>query len=217
MTMPTPLPLALSVADLWATDAATGATLHNVCLDIPAGDVVAVEDSRPENIHLFVECLTGDHLPLHGQISVAGTPLTRPDRGALWHWQRSMIYPLHPPTPRGQESIEQYVAADEHRHTGTGATPRTRAVLERVGLLEISERAAADVGPAKALALELARALIWNPAVLMLPEADRWLGEPGLTAMATLLQDLSLLEGRTVLIATSTPAAIPAKVARTSL
>ncbi len=214
--MPTQLPPALSIMDLWATDISSGATVHNVSMVIPAGQVV-VEDPHPENIRLFADCLTGAHRPFHGQVKVAATPLPDTDQEALTLWRQTMIHPLQPPALQGRASIEECVAGAERSQTGASPTHRTQAVLDRVGLLGISTKAVADTTPEQAVALELACALIWNPTVLLSNEPQTRLGPAGLSNITTLLQDLAHLEGRTVLITTSSPSAIPSDATTISL
>lgn len=193
----------LTVAGLWATDVDTSATLHNVSFRVAAGRVTVVHDPRSEALQLLSRCLLGRHAPARGHIVVAGIRLAPAHLGDNAGWQRTMVHRVARRLPPVQQTALDFIARQEQLRNGLPHSPRSLAILTRLGLRSLADSPVHLLTPAQRAAVNLGAALVWDPAVLFVDRPEEVLEPDEASKHLNQLRALADLEGRTVLIATT--------------
>lgn len=178
--------------------------LSRVSLALPERSLVAVLGPPGAGKTTLVRCLAGILEPRAGEVMIAGQPLPRARRAVALIPQTEALdwrFPL---------SVAEVVMMGRYRHLGPFRRPgredhaRVAAALAEVGLGALSAQRVAELSAEQRRALLLARALVQDPAVLLLDEPLRGLDLAARRQMLTLLaqlRDRSL----TVVLATSEP------------
>jgi branched-chain amino acid transport system ATP-binding protein len=167
--------------------------VNGVSLSVPAGEVRGLIGPNGAGKTTFFDMVTGVRAPTSGRILLHGVDITR--RPAVWRSRHGIRRTFQRQQPFGWLSVEDNVlAAVDWRGGGGGVLadlfalpPRRRvesqrrarvgAVLEQCGLADLRDEVAATLPIGKLRLLELARAIIDEPQLVVLDEPTSGLEE----------------------------------------
>jgi len=188
-----------------------GVVLEGVSLRVSPGVPTALLGGNGSGKSLLLRVLATEVRPTSGSATVAGFDLFRQRRRVA----RSVGYVGEPqPMPRHvtvRAYLEAFAAA-----SGLPRRLRQEALAEVLALFELeplSERRAATLSRGEMQRLELARALLHDPPVLLLDEPLVGLDPLGQAEMVAILHELRDM-GKTILLATHLPEAYGDLIAR---
>jgi len=117
----------------------------------------------------LINLIAGYEKPTSGEISLGGKPVSRPDSNRLVVFQETALFPW-------MTIIDNIMFGPLCRHADAKAT-RTRAValLEKVGLRDFATRYPSHLSGGMQRRAELARAIINQPALMLMDEPFRGL------------------------------------------
>jgi ABC-2 type transport system ATP-binding protein len=174
--------------------------LDGVDLDVPQGRLHAVVGRNGAGKSTLLRVLATTVLPEAGTASIAGIDVLASPRAARAQIglcladERSWYWPL-----TGRQNLDFFGRLHGLRSPDREA--RCAQVLSAVGLDEPADRSFNDYSTGMRLRLSVARALLHDPAVLLLDEPTRSVDPPGAAAMLDLLRD-QVAAGRTVVLVT---------------
>lgn len=141
--------------------------------------------------------LAGYHRPTSGVITVDGRKANGPSSDRLLLFQENALMPW-------LTTVQNVMFGPRARgEAGAEARPRADAILARVGLTEFSDRYPGELSGGMRRRAELARALINEPAVLVLDEPFRGLDAMTRELMQEYTAELLAEQRRTVLFITT--------------
>ncbi len=162
-------------------------------LSVPPGEIRGLIGPNGAGKTTLFDTITGMRLPTSGRVIYDGTDIT--DRSAVWRSRNGMRRTFQRQQPFGWLSVEDNVlAALDYRGGGGGivadvlALPsrrrrererraKAKAAVARCGLTSLSGEAAGRLSIGKVRLLELARAIVDDPKVLLLDEPTSGLEE----------------------------------------
>ena len=162
-------------------------------LSVPPGEIRGLIGPNGAGKTTLFDTITGMRLPTSGRVIYDGNDITT--RSAVWRSRHGMRRTFQRQQPFGWLSVEDNVLAALDYHGGGGgiiadvlAAPSRRrrererrataqAAVERCGLSSLSGEAAGRLSIGKVRLLELARAIVDGPKVLLLDEPTSGLEE----------------------------------------
>jgi branched-chain amino acid transport system ATP-binding protein len=162
-------------------------------LSVPPGEIRGLIGPNGAGKTTLFDTITGMRLPTSGHVIYDGNDITT--RSAVWRSRHGMRRTFQRQQPFGWLSVEDNVLAALDYHGGGGgiiadvlAAPSRRrrererramaqAAVERCGLSSLSGEAAGRLSIGKVRLLELARAIVDGPKVLLLDEPTSGLEE----------------------------------------
>ncbi len=162
-------------------------------LSVPPGEIRGLIGPNGAGKTTLFDTITGMRLPTSGHVIYEGDDITT--RSAVWRSRHGMRRTFQRQQPFGWLSVEDNVLAALDYHGGGGgiiadvlAAPSRRrrererrakaqAAVERCGLSSLSGEAAGRLSIGKVRLLELARAIVDDPKVLLLDEPTSGLEE----------------------------------------
>jgi ABC-type branched-subunit amino acid transport system ATPase component len=175
--------------------------LNGVSLSVDAGSVTALVGSNGAGKTTLFRCLAGTLAPDSGRVLLAGNDVTRlpadarSRRGLVPTYQVGSVFQ----TLTVRENL--MVAAENRRRIGfwqafntkqaRAAQERVELVLGRLGLGDVADAPAGELPTGTLRLVELARALVADPLVLLLDEPVSGLDRRQARAVATMLRGLA--------------------------
>ena len=171
--------------------------VQDCSIRLAAGEIVAMIGPSGGGKTTVGYLLAGYHKPASGLITVDGRQVNGPSAERLLLFQENALMPwlttaenvMFGPRARGERGAE--------------ARRRADAILARVGLAEFGDRYPAELSGGMRRRTELARALINEPAVLVLDEPFRGLDAMTRELMQEYTAELLAEQQRTVLFITT--------------
>ncbi|MEU1984773.1 ABC transporter ATP-binding protein [Nocardia sp. NPDC019395] len=163
------------------------AVLRDVSLDIRAGDCVAVLGKNGSGKTTLLRAIYGNILPTSGHVRVAGLG-TQKNRGRIADLIGVSLYP--------ERSFYYRLSVDQNlryfqslrARCGRTATAERAALLEQVGLESKADTRFMELSLGQRKRLGLARAMITEPAVIILDEPFANLDDEGTAVVVDLVQ-----------------------------
>ena len=145
--------------------------VNDVSASVEPGEILGLIGPNGAGKSTFFNCLTGDIAPTTGTVTFAGHDVTRRSPEARAELGLARTFQL-PQTFTGMSVIENVMIGAFLRVSDAGeARARARAILEKVGMADLAETPAKNLGTPGRKRLEIARALATEPKVLLLDEA----------------------------------------------
>jgi ABC-2 type transport system ATP-binding protein len=176
--------------------------LHDVSLDIGAGEIVGVLGPHGSGKSTLLRCIAGLVRPTSGVVTVAGrTPwgLATDIRGRIG-WMPGLDAGFHNRLT-GRENLELY--AELHGRSDVAIATTVTEAMQEVALMAHADRAYALYTPGMRARLALARALLGRPSVLLLDELSPSLEPIVRDALHTSITRLAREQGVAVVMSTS--------------
>jgi len=160
---------------------------------VPAGEIRGLIGPNGAGKTTLFDTITGIRAPTSGRIEFQGDDIT--DRPAAWRSRHGMRRTFQRQQPFGWLSVEDNVLAAMDYHKGGGGVlgdllgapgrrrrererrATAREALERCGLSALAEESAGRLPIGKVRLLELARAIVDEPTLLLLDEPTSGLDE----------------------------------------
>lgn len=190
--------------------------LRDVTLAVEPGEVVALIGHNGSGKTTLLRMLATTVLPDAGRIEIAGVDAIRSPLAArrhtgvtladerAWYWRLT-----------GRANLEFFAAL--HRMRRTEARERSAALLESVGLEADADRPFGEYSSGMRLRLSLARALLGDPALLLLDEPTRSIDPAGAEHFREMLAGYVRRTGAGVLLASHDLAEVVELAARAFL
>jgi putative ABC transport system ATP-binding protein len=179
--------------------------LRGVCLDIDAGESVALVGPSGSGKSTLLHLLCGVDLPSSGTVTVGGQALGSLSRAALARWRGRHVGLVFQafhllPTLTALENVVMPMALCE-RWPRAERAPRAHALLEQLGVADQAHKLPADMSGGQQQRVAMARALANDPDLVAADEPtgnlDSASGERVLQALAAVAA-----AGKTVLMVT---------------
>ncbi|MGI8871692.1 MAG: ABC transporter ATP-binding protein [Candidatus Limnocylindria bacterium] len=170
--------------------------LHDLDLDVPAGNFTAVIGPNGSGKSTLLRIVAGLLAPTSGSVMVGGTPPRAGDGRVAVVFQQPRLVPW-------RTTLENVALPLEL--AGVDPTDRRRragAALERVGLAQAADRYPRELSGGMQQRAALARALTADPQVLLLDEPFSSLDALTREAFDAQLESLWVAERRTVILVT---------------
>jgi len=175
--------------------------LSGVDLTVPHGTVLALLGPNGAGKSTLIRILAASVLPDVGSVSIGGIDaverprLARGRLGLVLAEERSFFWRLN-----GIQNLTFFAAL--HGLRRREAVERSHEVLERVGIAALATRRVDRYSTGMKAKLSIARALLGDPAVLLLDEPTRSLDPIATVDTRTLVLELAHAQGLAVLFAT---------------
>lgn len=160
--------------------------LRGIDLDIPAGARVALFGPNGAGKTTLLRILATLARPSAGKVRVAGVEITANPEGIRQHL--GMV--SHAPLLYDDLSAAENLAFYARLYGMTNPEPRIQELLERVGLWHRRKDLVRTFSRGMVQRMAIARALLHNPAILLLDEPDTGLDPQAAEMMTDLLRDL---------------------------
>jgi putative ABC transport system ATP-binding protein len=192
--------------------------LHELTLDIPKGDFVALMGPSGSGKTTLLNLIGGLDRPSAGEITVGGSRIDRLSSGQLAHWRAHNVgfvfqfYNLMP-VLSAEGNVELPLLL-----TKLSAAQRKKnvaAVLEVVGLTDRAKHKPRELSGGQEQRVAIARALVSDPQLLVCDEPTGDLDRKTADEILGLLQLLNRDHGKTIVMVTHDPKA--AEFARRTL
>ncbi len=192
--------------------------LHELSLDIPTGDFVALMGPSGSGKTTLLNLIGGLDQPSAGEISVGGSRIDKLSRGELAHWRSHNIgfvfqfYNLMP-VLTAEDNVELPLLL-----TKLSAAQRKKnvaAALQVVGLADRAKHKPRELSGGQEQRVGIARALVSDPQLLICDEPTGDLDRKTADEILGLLQLLNREHGKTIVMVTHDPKA--AEFARRTL
>jgi ABC-type branched-subunit amino acid transport system ATPase component/ABC-type branched-subunit amino acid transport system permease subunit len=172
--------------------------LRQVTLTVREGEFVGLVGPNGAGKSTLFDILTGYQRPTAGQVSIKGqvARLGRPYKVAKLGVRRTFqtARPFH-----GLTALENVVAGVEGVTDSKAAYAAAEACMDSVGLDDVRDFPAEELLPAQVRLLEVARALVDDPAILLLDEPLAGLTDPEVLTVMRVLREQQQA-GRTIVI-----------------
>jgi branched-chain amino acid transport system ATP-binding protein len=156
-------PFAVAVVGLTARRDRT-AVLQDVSFAVEPGQILSVSGPNGAGKTSLLLAIAGRLPVVEGAILFGGAP---PPRGAVARARRGLARTFQAPRPFGEWTVRENVAMAAERAGDLGAVDE---ILEELELTALKDRPAGQLSVGEGKRLELARALAFKPAVLLLDE-----------------------------------------------
>jgi putative ABC transport system ATP-binding protein len=220
MVMPddTPLIAVRGVSKRYERGRETVEVLHQLDLDIPAGDFLALMGPSGSGKSTLLNLMAGLDAPTEGSVHVAGRRIDRLSETELARWRAAHVgfvfqfYNLLPALS-AQKNVEMPLlltrlsAARRRRHAAVA--------LELVGLGDRATHKPGELSGGQQQRVAIARAIVSDPVLLVCDEPTGDLDRHSAEEVLALLQRLNRDHGKTLVMVTHDPKA--AEFARRTL
>jgi lipoprotein-releasing system ATP-binding protein len=194
--------------------------LRDLDLTVEAGEMVAIMGASGVGKSTLLHILGGLDRTDRGEVTVASTNLTLlPDADVVAFRNRHVgfVFQFHHLLPEfsAVENVEMPMRIARIRVAE--ARPRAEELLQRVGLGERTTHRPGMLSGGEQQRVAVARALLYDPPIVLADEPTASLDASAGAAVAELLVRLSADEGRTVIAVSHDPALISRCTARITL
>src|SRR3569623_1549492 len=174
------------VSKRYGTDRSPKTVVENCSFTVERGKLTVMIGPSGSGKSTIVRLLASFEQPSTGSILLNGKKVTKPDRDRLVVFQESALYPW-------MTTYENVVFGPkaQGRH-GKSVAVAARNVINRVGLNQFQQSYPNQLSGGMQRRAELARALINNPAVMILDEPFRRLDDGGRSDAANQLKMTAL-------------------------
>jgi len=184
--------------------------LHDLSLDIPKGDFLALMGPSGSGKTTLLNLIGGLDRPTKGEVEVAGERIDRLSGGRLAKWRSRHVgfvfqfYNLMP-TLSAEKNVELPLLL-----TSLSAAQRkqnVRAALELVGLTDRRRHKPSQLSGGQQQRVAIARAIVADPTLLVCDEPTGDLDRETAVEILGLLQLLNREQGKTIVMVTHDPKA----------
>jgi len=184
--------------------------LHNLDLDIAAGDFLALMGPSGSGKTTLLNLVGGLDKPTSGEVSVSGERLDQMSSGRLAKWRSRHVgfvfqfYNLMP-TLSAEKNVELPLLL-----TSLSASQRKQnvsAALELVGLTDRRRHKPSELSGGQQQRVAIARAIVADPTLLVCDEPTGDLDRETAEEILGLLQLLNREQGKTIIMVTHDPKA----------
>ena len=186
------------------------AVLHDVDLDIPDGDFVALMGPSGSGKTTLLNLIGGLDSPTSGSVEVAGARLETLNSGQLAHWRAANVgfifqfYNLLPMlSARSNVELPLLLTSLSARER----EQRAMIALSLVGLADRANHRPAELSGGQEQRVAIARAVVSDPRLLVCDEPTGDLDRQTADDILGLLQRLNRAHGKTVIMVTHDPKA----------
>ena len=186
---------------LFRSTAKTVEALRGVSLEIRPGEIFGLLGPNGAGKTTLIKCLTTLLLPTSGEAWVNGYQLTRQDNqiratvGCMLMGERGLYWKL-----TARENLDFFGAL--YHLSPAGRRQRTEAVIERLSLGDIADRAVETYSSGQRMKLAFAKALINDAPLLILDEPTTTLDVPSARELRAVVRELNQKDGKTVIYTT---------------
>jgi NitT/TauT family transport system ATP-binding protein len=138
--------------------------LERTSLTIAPGEFICIVGPSGCGKTTLLHCLDGLHTPTSGQILIDGREITRPGRERAMVFQSASLMPWRTVTRNVTYGLEMQGVPLR------AALPRAQAMIELVGLTGFEDRHPGELSGGMQQRVNLARALVIDPEVILLDE-----------------------------------------------
>lgn len=171
------------------------AALGGVDLDVPGGTILGLVGPNGSGKTTLINVVSGVYAPTAGSVRLGGRDVSGLPSHRLVRLGLNRTFQI--PKPFAALSVgENLAVAVGHSRRGR---PRHPDVLAEVGLDGLADRPAGTLNASQQKRLDLARALVTNPSVLLVDELGAGLGSDELDELARYLRHLAA-NGITLLV-----------------
>ncbi len=184
--------------------------LHNLSLDIPKGDFVALMGPSGSGKTTLLNLIGGLDQPTGGEISIGGQRIDGMNSGQLAKWRASNVgfvfqfYNLLP-VLTAERNVELPLLLTNM--SGSERLKRANIALEIVGLKDRARHKPKELSGGQEQRVAIARALVSDPELLVCDEPTGDLDRKTADEILTLLQRLNREYGKTIVMVTHDPKA----------
>jgi putative ABC transport system ATP-binding protein len=184
--------------------------LHNLNLDIPAGDFLALMGPSGSGKTTLLNLIGGLDRPSEGTVSVGGEHIDELSGGALAAWRARHVgfvfqfYNLMP-TLSAERNIELPLLLTPLN--GAQRKASVAAALELVGLTDRRKHKPNELSGGQQQRVAIARAIVADPTLLVCDEPTGDLDRETAEEILGLLQQLNRSRGKTIVMVTHDPKA----------
>jgi putative ABC transport system ATP-binding protein len=179
--------------------------LHNLDLEIPEGDFVAIMGPSGSGKTTLLNLLGGLDRPTSGRISVGGAELTQMSNSQLSNWRSTHVgfifqfYNLLP-VLTAQKNVELPLLLT--RFGGKERAERAAIALDIVGLAERAKHYPRELSGGQEQRVAIARAIVSDPSLLLCDEPTGDLDRDTADEILKLMQILNREHGKTIVMVT---------------
>ena len=184
--------------------------LHNLDLEIPAGQFVALMGPSGSGKTTLLNLIGGLDKPTQGEVIVGGERIDRLSGGQLAKWRSRHVgfvfqfYNLMP-TLSAEANVELPLLLT--KLSGKQRKANVAAALELVGLTDRRKHKPNELSGGQQQRVAIARAIVADPTVLVCDEPTGDLDRESAEEVLSLLQMLNREQGKTVIMVTHDPKA----------
>jgi putative ABC transport system ATP-binding protein len=184
--------------------------LHNLDLDIPQGDFLALMGPSGSGKTTLLNLIGGLDRPTEGEVAVAGERIDALGGGALAKWRARHVgfvfqfYNLMP-TLSAERNIELPLLLTSL--SGAQRKASVAAALELVGLTDRRRHKPNELSGGQQQRVAIARAIVTDPTLLVCDEPTGDLDRETAEEILGLLQLLNRDQGKTIIMVTHDPKA----------
>lgn len=179
--------------------------LHELDLDIPAGDFVAIMGPSGSGKTTLLNLLGGLDRPSSGTVNVGGAELSTMSNNQLSNWRSSHVgfvfqfYNLLP-VLTAQKNVELPLLLTNF--SGKERAERAAIALDIVGLSDRAKHLPRELSGGQEQRVAIARAIVSDPALLLCDEPTGDLDRETADEILKLLQILNSEHGKTIIMVT---------------
>jgi len=184
--------------------------LHNLNLDIPKGDFLALMGPSGSGKTTLLNLIGGLDKPTEGEVVIAGERIDRLSSGRLAAWRARNVgfvfqfYNLMP-TLSAERNVELPLLLTHL--SGGQRKQNVEAALELVGLLDRRRHKPSELSGGQQQRVAIARAIVADPSLLVCDEPTGDLDRETAEEILGLLQLLNREQGKTIIMVTHDPKA----------
>lgn len=188
--------------------------VRDVTFDVPVGRLTSLVGPNGAGKSTLFACIGGQHLPTSGEITWSGRNITGWAPEAVARTGIARTFQTSRPIPRfsalenvlvGADGfgttniIEDLLGSRRRRREDDSFRQRARDALDRVGLAHVADVNAEQLAYGQRRLLEIARALVGEPRLLLLDEPAAGLNSAEAETLGQLLREL-VVDGLGVLL-----------------
>jgi putative ABC transport system ATP-binding protein len=179
--------------------------LHNLDLEVPAGDFIAIMGPSGSGKTTLLNLLGGLDKPTSGKVQVGDAELSSMSNSQLSHWRSTNVgfifqfYNLLP-VLSAQKNVELPLLLTNFN--GKERAKRARIALDIVGLGDRASHYPRELSGGQEQRVAIARAIVSDPTLLLCDEPTGDLDRETAVEILTLLQILNREHGKTIIMVT---------------
>ena len=179
--------------------------LHELDMQLPAGDFVAIMGPSGSGKTTLLNLLGGLDRPTHGTVNVGGAELSSMSNNQLSHWRSSHVgfvfqfYNLLP-VLTAQKNVELPLLLTDF--SGKERARRAAIALDIVGLADRAKHYPRELSGGEEQRVAIARAIVSDPTLLLCDEPTGDLDRKSGDEVLDLLQALNREQGKTIVMVT---------------